>query len=138
MGFSFFYTIFFWITWILVIPVILKVVPIGAEFICMVVYSITGVALYFLIPNLVTAHLADQRGIKHQECNSKDETRKKFLDEQRLKKQYRYIKLNKKENIITSNINKRDKISLLEIVHGYTPEAALQMIKEYEDKKGAA
>ncbi|MCX5692121.1 MAG: hypothetical protein NTX47_00305 [Candidatus Omnitrophica bacterium] len=138
MGFSFFYTIFFGVTWILVIPVILKVIPVGAELICIFAYSIIGIALYFLIPNLITAYLEDQQEIKHQKRNSKVETKKKFLDEQRLMKQYRYLKLNKKESIITSNIDKKDKISLLEIVHGYTPEAALQMIKEYEDKKGVA
>ena len=81
---------------------------------------------------------AKQQEIKYQKRNLKAEAMKNFLDEQRLMKQHRYLKLNKKENIITSNIDKKDKISLLEIVHGYTPEAALQIIKEYEDKKGAA
>ncbi|MEK6733410.1 MAG: hypothetical protein AABY55_07265 [Candidatus Omnitrophota bacterium] len=137
MGFSLFYTIFFWVIWILVIPVILKVIPAGTELICMVVYPIIGAALYFLIPNLVTAHLEDQQEIKYQRHNSKAEARKKFLDEQRLRKQYRYIKLNKKENIISSNIDNKDKIALLGIAHGYTPEAALQIIEEYKKKKSA-
>ena len=138
MGFSLPYTIFFWATWILVIPVVLKIIPAGTELICMVVYSIIGAALYFLIPNLVTACLEDQQEMKHQKRNLKAETRKKFLDEQRLRKQYRYIKLNKKENIVTSNIDNKDKIALLEIAHGYTPEAALQIIEEYKKKKDAA
>ena len=138
MGFSLTYTIFFWVTWILVIPVILKVIPIGTELIYMVIYSIIGAALYFLIPSLVTARLEDQQETKYQKSNLKTEARKKFLDEQRLRKQYRYIKLNKKENIITSDIDNKDKISLLEIAHGYTPEAASQIIEEYKKKKGAA
>ena len=138
MGFSFFYTIFFWVAWILFIPVILKAIPTGTELIYMVAYSIIGTALYFLIPNLVTERIEDRQEIKNQERYLKDNVRKKFLDEQRLRKQYRYIKLNKKENIIASDIDKKDKISLLGIVHGYTPEAALQIIEEYQKKKGAA
>lgn len=96
MGFSFFYTIIYWVAWILVIPVILKITPIGTELICMVMYSIIGAALYFLIPSLVTACLEDQQETKYQKSNLKTEARKKFLDEQRLIKQRRYIKLNKK------------------------------------------
>jgi hypothetical protein len=133
MGFSLSYTIFFWVVWILIIPVIFKIIPIGTELIWMIIYSVVGVALYFLIPNLVTAYLPNQEAIKYQKRNLKAEAKKKFLDEQRLMKQYKYLKLNKKENIITSNIDKKDKITLLEIVHGYTPETALQMIKEYEN-----
>ena len=138
MNFSYIYTIFFWIVWVIIIPVIIKVSPIGAELLCISAYSIIGVALYFLIPNLANTCLQKQQEIKCQKRNLKTKTMKNFLDEQRLMKQYRYLKLNKKENIITSNIDKKDKISLLEIVHGYTPEAALQIIKECEDKKGAA
>ena len=134
MGFSLPYTIFFWATWILVIPVVLKIIPAGTELICMVVYSIIGAALYFLIPNLVTACLEDQQEMKHQKRNLKAETRKKFLDEQRLRKQYRYMKLNKKENIISSDIDKKDKIALLEIMHGCSPESAQQLINQYENK----
>ncbi|MDP2911948.1 MAG: hypothetical protein Q8N76_06435 [Candidatus Omnitrophota bacterium] len=96
MGFSFFYTIIYWVAWILVIPVILKVIPTGTELIYMVAYSITGTALYFLIPNLVTARIEDQQEIKQEKRYLKADARKKFLDEQRLIKQRRYIKLNKK------------------------------------------
>jgi hypothetical protein len=119
MDFSLTYTIFFWVTWVIVIPVILKVVPAGTELIYMVVYSIIGAALYFLIPNLVTARLEDQQETKYQNRNLKTEAKKKFLDEQRLIKQRRYIKSDKKENTIT------------------TPKTALQIIEEYKKKKSA-
>jgi hypothetical protein len=79
----------------------------------------------------------DQQEKKYQNNNSKTGTRKNFLKEQRLVERYRYLKLNKIENIITSNIDSSDKIVLLEIVHGYSPEAALRMIKDYKDKKPA-
>ena len=138
MGFSLFYTIFFWLTWIIFIPIILKAIPIGTELIYMVVYSIVGTALYFLIPNLITERIENQQETKYQERDLKAEARRKFLDEQRLRKQYRYIKLNKKENIIAGDIDNKDKIALLGIAHGYTPEAAAQIIEEYQKKKGAA
>jgi hypothetical protein len=138
MNSPFFYTIFFWIAWIFFIPVILKITPIGTELILIIVYSIIGVALYFLIPILITACVEDWREKKYQNNNSKTGTRKNFLNEQRLVERYRYLKLNKIENIITSNIDSSDKISLLEIVHGYAPETALRMIKDYKDKKPAA
>ena len=120
MSFSLPYTICFWVIWILIIPVILKVIPAGTELIYMVAYSIAGAALYFSIPGLVTAHLEDQQETKYQKRNSKADARKKFLDEQRLIKQRRYIKSDKKENTIT------------------TPKAASQIIEEYQKKKGAA
>jgi hypothetical protein len=124
--------------WIFFIPVILKILPIGTELIFIIVYSIIGIALYFLIPGLITTHVEDYQEKKYQDSNSKADARKNFLNEQRLVERYRYLKLNKIENIITSNIDSSDKIALLEIVHGCTLEAALRMIKEYEGKKGAA
>ena len=73
---------------------------------------------------------------KYEKDKMKLETKKKFLNEQRLVKRYRYIKLNRKDDIISSGIDKKDKISLLELVHGYTPEAASQLIEEYEARHG--
>jgi len=132
MSFSISYTFFFWIAWINILSVILKVVPPGAELITVVICAISGVALYFLIPCIVTECMGNLQGKKYEKDNMKLEAKKKFLNEQNLIKKYRYIKLNRKENIVSSSIDKKDKISLLEIVHGYTPEAALQLIEEYE------
>jgi len=71
---------------------------------------------------------------KYKENGLKNEVKNKFLNEQRLKERYRYVKLNKKENIITSNIDKKDKIALLEIIHGCSPESAQQLINKYENE----
>lgn len=138
MNFSIFYTLFFWVAWIGIITIILKVVPMGAELITIFICAVSGVALYFSIPSIVTECLETLQDKKHDENKMKSEDRKKFLNEQYLRKRYRYIKLNKKENILASNIDKKDKISLLEIVYGYTPESAQQLIQEYENKKGGA
>jgi uncharacterized membrane protein YcjF (UPF0283 family) len=134
MSFSIFYTLFFWIAWISILTVILKTAPFGAELITIIVCAISGIALYFFIPPIVTECLGILRVKKYKENSIKNEAKDKFLNEQRLKERYRYIKLNKKENIIASDIDKKDKISLLEIIHGCTPESAQQLIKEYENK----
>ncbi len=136
MSFNIVYTFLFWIAWIGILLVILKIVPPGAELIIVVICAFSGVMLYFLIPYIVTEFMGNLQVKKHEKNSRKLETKKKFLNEQHLIKKYRYIKLNKKENIVSSNIDKKDKISLLEIVHKYTPEAALQLIEEYEARLG--
>jgi len=134
MSFSIFYTFFFWIAWVSILTVILKAIPVGAELITIVICAISGIALYFFIPTIINECLGGLQVKKYKENNRKIETKNKFLNEQRLRERYKYIKLNKKENIIASNIDKRDKIALLEIMHGYTHESAQQLIKECENK----
>lgn len=107
----------------------------GAELITICICAILGVALYFSAPSIVTECLENLRDKKPDKNKMISESRKKFLNEQYLRKRYRYIKLNKKENIISSTIDKKDKISLMEVVHGDTPEFAQQLIQEYENKK---
>lgn len=135
MNFSVFYTFFFWIAWISILMVILKITPFGSELITIVICAISGVALYFFIPPIVTECLEILRVKKYKDNSIKIEIKNKFLSEQRLRERYKYIKLNKKENIIASDIDKKDKISLLEIVHGYTTKSAQQLIEEYENKR---
>ena len=134
MSFSIFYTFFFWIAWISILMVILKVTPFGAELITIIVCAISGMVLYFFIPPIITECLGILRVKKYKKNSVKDEAKSRFLNEQRLKERYRYIKLNKKENIISSDIDKKDKIALLEIMHGCSPESAQQLINQYENK----
>jgi len=114
--------------------VILKTSPFGSELITIIVCAILGVALYFFIPPIATECMGILRVKKYKENGLKNEVKNKFLNEQRLKERYRYVKLNKKENIITSNIDKKDKIALLEIIHGCSPESAQQLINKYENE----
>jgi len=134
MNFSIFYALFFWVVWIGITTIILRVVPVGTELITIFICAVSGVVLYFSILFIVTECLGNLQDKKQDKDKMRSEIRKKFLNEQYLRKRYRYIKLNKKENIISSNIDKKDKISLLEIVHGYTPESAQQLIYEYENR----
>jgi len=113
---------------------ILKITPLGVELIAIVICAILGVALYFFIPTMATECLGILRVKKNKEDGVKNVAKNKFLNEQHLKERYRYIKLNKEENIIASDIDKKDKISLLEIIHGHDTESAQRLIKEYENK----
>ena len=135
MKFSISYTFFFWVIWIGIIVITLKVVPLGSELITIFISVVLGITLYFSMPSIVTECLGNLQDKKKDKNKMGSEVRKNFLNEQYLRKRYRYIKLNKKENIISSDIDKKDKIALLEIAHGYTPESAQQLIQEYENKK---
>src|SRR3989338_2691361 len=125
-----FYSLFFWIIWLALIPVILKAIPAGTELISMIIYSFIGLGLYFCMSQFLTSSLDKEYEKKYKGQREKSKTREQFLREQLLFKKYRYIKLNIKENIIAGNINAKDKIALLEIVHGYSPEDARQLIEK--------
>jgi mannitol-specific phosphotransferase system IIBC component len=135
MTFSVFYALFFWAAWIGTMMIILKVVPIGTELLTVFISAVLGVVMYFFISSIVTKCNRNLQDKKLDKDKTKSEIRKIFLNEQYLRKRYRYINLNKKEDIISSNIDKKDKIALLKIVHGYTPESAGQLIQAYESKR---
>lgn len=134
MSRSIFYHLFFWVIWLAVIPAILKVIPVGSELISMVIYSFIGLGLYFSISRFLTFRLDREYEKNYKGQIEKTKTREQFLREQRLIKKYRYIKLNIKENIIDSNIGAKDKTALLEIIHGYSPEDARQLIEKAVNK----
>lgn len=67
---------------------------------------------------------------KHQDQKAIEQNKKIFLEEQRLRKKYKYIKLNNKENIINSNIDMSDKVLLLKIVHGCSQEEISRLLQE--------
>ena len=69
---------------------------------------------------------------KQQNQKAIEQNKKIFLEEQRLRKKYKYIKLNNKENIINSNIDMSGKILLLKIVHGCSQEEISRLLQKNE------
>lgn len=125
----YFYILFFWIIWLLAIPFILKFIPAGSELISMVIYSLLGLALYVSIPAMVDAFIDKIEEKRYEAGHAKSGDKAKFLVEQRLRRKYRYIKLNVKENIINSpSIEKSDKLLLLQIMHDCTPDEAYNLL----------
>ena len=110
---SSYYTIFFWLIWLLTIQLVLKIIPNGCELIFIVIYSIIGVTAYISIPSVIRAYIDKIEEKKYKNQQAIKQNKKIFLKEQCLRRKYRYLKLNNKENIINSNIDINDKILLL-------------------------
>jgi len=126
-----YYTLIFWLVWLIFIPILLKIVPSGSELIYVVVYSLVGIAMYFTIPSIFDILLGRIDKEKYQDIRETEQNKKLFFQEQSLRKKYKYIKLEKEENIINSNaISKGDKILLLSIVHGHSQEEIAMLFEK--------
>lgn len=124
------YTTFFWLTWLLILPLVLKVVADEWALIYIFVYSLVGLAAYFTLPRVFEKCMDNIESDKYQGRKTIEQNKEMFFEEQRLRKKYRYIKLNKKENIINSDIDRSDKILLLEIIHGCSREEISRLLQK--------
>ncbi len=126
-----YYTFFFWFIWISTMPLVLRIIPDGSELLYVIAYPIIGFGLYFTIPLVFAKCFSKIEDKRHQRQRAAEQNKELFLKEQYLRKKYRYIKLNNKENIINNNaIDKKDKILLLEIIHGLTYEEITNLLKK--------
>ena len=126
-----YYTFFFWIIWVLLTPFFLKIIPDGWELIYIITYSMAGLGLYFAVPSVFMACFDKIREKKYQKQRAIEQNKKLFLKEQYLRKKYRYIKINNKDNIINSDIiDTNDKILLLRIIHNCSPEGISRLLKK--------
>ena len=102
------YTLFFWLVWLLILPLTLRIVSSGWEIIYVFVYSLAGLAGYFALPSVLEKCLDEIDWKKHQNQKAIDRNKKIFLEEQRLK-------LIKTENRLSRNmqsIDLTDKINI--------------------------
>lgn len=112
-------------------PFFLKFVSNGWELIYIITYSIAGLGLYFAIPSVFMTFSDKIWEREHQKQRAVERSKKLFLKEQYLRKKYRYIKLNNKDNIINSDIiDTNDKTSLLRIIHNCSPEEISILLKK--------
>lgn len=125
------YKFFFWLIWVSLTPFFLRVIPDGWEILFIITYSMAGLGLYFIIPSVSMACFDKIWERKHQKQREIEQNKKLFFKEQYLRKKYKYIKLNNKDNIINSDIiDINDKISLLRIIHNYSLEEISRLFKK--------
>ena len=76
-----FYSLFFWIIWLALIPVILKAIPAGTELISMIIYSFIGLGLYFCMSQFLTSSLDKEYEKKYKGQREKSKTGKERKDD---------------------------------------------------------
>jgi len=130
-----YYSIFYWLIWLVFMPVVIKYASLGKELLGVVIYAFLGLALYFTLPVITDISLSKIERKRFELRKTRECERKRFLKEQQLRKKYRYIKLKIKEDIINSNIDKNDKVFLLEAIHGCAPDEARRLVEAAEIQK---
>lgn len=126
----------YWFIWIVAVAFFTLEVPSSILMAHMVIYGILGLVLYagglfFFI------YLPFQNRKKYEKEEkirlTTEENIKRFERERFLKQKYRTLRF--EELVSDKDINKEDKLILLEVMHGYTVDQARKLLKEADSKE---
>ena len=119
----------------MVLPIGIKNSTIESAFAYTIIYSVIGVVLSILIPIPINRYLDAKAQKEHEEQHMKENNKEKFLKVKSLKEKYRYKKLGIEEIISDKDINRHDKLILLEAIHGCTPDKACELLGAAAEKE---
>lgn len=126
-------SLLFWLIWFVIVFVHIQDVPLSIFLPFILIYIIGGVILYIGVLFLFVYIPAQRYKALEKEREAlltREENEMKFSRAKALKEKYRYKKLDVKGIIADTGIDHLDKLILLEVLYGYTPDKALELLKD--------